>query len=208
MVIVIDCGLGNNGSVINMIKKVGVEARASADPAEIRIAEKLILPGIGKFDVAMQRLNDLNLRDILEEMVIVKKKPFLGICLGMQLLTEKSEEGILPGLGWIMGKTVRFNFNNLTEKPKIPHMGWNSVIPQRESAFLSPIENELSFYFVHSYHVVCYDQADVLTTTNYGYEFVSAIQKDNIMGVQFHPEKSHIYGMAFLKVFIDGKKLA
>lgn len=202
MIAVIDCGLGNTGSVLNMIKKVGGRAIATADHDDIRNADKLILPGVGKFDYGMTRLQELGLADLLTDLVNNDKKVLLGICLGMQLLTEKSEEGSLPGLGFFRARTVQFDSSKLGTNQKIPHMGWNTVNPTAESMLLQTVDNELRYYFVHSYHVVCDNQDDVMATTHYGYDFVSAIRKENIIGVQFHPEKSHLFGMAFMKSFI------
>jgi len=203
MIIVLDCGIGNTGSVVNMIRKIGVEAIASSDPLDLEKADKLILPGVGKFDHAMKQLQELDLIAPLHNLVLKSRKPILGICLGIQLFTRKSEEGILPGLGWIDAQSVRFNFADLGKDLKVPHMGWNSVTPSRNKEMFPQIDNELRYYFVHSYHVVCNDEQDILARTHYGYDFVSAIQKDNIWGVQFHPEKSHRYGMEFLRAFIE-----
>ena len=202
MIVVIDYGFGNTGSVVNMIKKIGAEAIASSEPLVLEKADKLILPGVGKFDHAMNQLKALDLIDPLNHLVLETHKPILGICLGIQMFTKKSEEGILPGLGWIDGESVRFNFTGHGKDFKVPHMGWNSITPARNNEIFPQIDNDLRYYFVHSYHVVCNNRQDILATTPYGYDFVSAIQKDNIWGVQFHPEKSHRYGMEFLKAFI------
>ena len=202
MNVVIDCGLGNSGSVVNMIKKIGGDAVASANSRDLEKADKLILPGVGKFDYGMKQLQELNLKEPLNKIVFVQKKPILGICLGMQLFTKKSEEGILPGLGWINAETKRFDFSDGNHQKRIPHMGWNKIKLKKPTPLITSQEND-RFYFVHSYHVVCADTDDIVATTDYGYEFVSMIQHENIFGAQFHPEKSHKYGMNLLKNFLN-----
>lgn len=204
MITIIDYGLGNLGSIRNMLKKIGAEAQISADLSTIEKADKLILPGVGAFDNGMRQIKQLGLTGLLARKVLEEKTPILGICLGMQLFTKKSEEGELPGLGWIEAATVRFNFSALGEQLKIPHMGWNKIQPVKKSPLFDPAdEGEKRFYFVHSYHVVCAEAGDVLARTNYGFDFVSAFQKDNIYGVQFHPEKSHKFGLKMLRNYVD-----
>lgn len=201
MVIIIDYQMGNIGSIINMLKKIGYEAKISNNIDEINNADKLILPGVGSFDNGMKNLKEFDLIDILNKKVLEDKTPIIGICLGMQLITNRSEEGNLPGLGWIDAETVKFKFGEENEKLKIPHMGWNTVIPQNNSNLFNGLE-EPRFYFVHSYHVVCKNNVDIIGKTNYGHNFNSVINKDNIYGAQFHPEKSHKYGMLLLKNFL------
>jgi imidazole glycerol-phosphate synthase subunit HisH len=203
MIIIIDYGMGNIGSILNMLKKIGAPARISSDPDEIRAAEKLILPGVGAFDTGMRQLNECGLVDLLNEKVLEQKTPVLGVCLGMHLLVKKSEEGVLPGLGWINGETVRFQFDNKQSGLKIPHMGWNDITIQRSDALLNDLEEEARFYFVHSYHLVCHDPADIIAVTHHGYEFPSIVQRGNIMGTQFHPEKSHRFGMQLYRNFVE-----
>ena len=203
MIVIVDYGMGNLGSILNMLKKIGVSARVSSDTHEIEAAEKLILPGVGAFDTGMLRLRELGLLEILDSKAFVHKTPVLGVCLGMQLLTKESEEGLLPGLGWIDGKAIRFRFDPKQSNLKIPHMGWNSVTIHREGSLFKGMDQDVRFYFVHSYHIVCNDEQDVLATTDYGYGFVSAVQRENIMGAQFHPEKSHKFGMKLLKNFVE-----
>jgi glutamine amidotransferase len=203
MIVIIDYGMGNLGSILNMLKKIGAPASVSADAREIANADKLILPGVGAFDTGMKRLNELNLIDLLNDKVRVRKTPTLGVCLGMQLLMQKSEEGLLPGLGWIDGETVRFRFDPQETHLKIPHMGWNTISIKRQGVPFRDMPPDARFYFVHSYHVTCEHEEDVLTTTEYGYEFVSGLQRENIMGAQFHPEKSHKFGMKLLKNFVE-----
>lgn len=202
MIVIVDYKMGNLGSILNMLKKIGAAAIISADPSVIGKAEKLILTGVGAFDNGMKNLDDLGFIPIIEEKVLHQKIPVLGICLGMQLMTQSSEEGKLPGLGWIDAKTVRFR-HDPSEDLKVPHMGWNTVSVRKESALFKEMCLDPRFYFAHSFHAVCYNVKDVLAITQHGYDFVSAFQRNNIMGVQFHPEKSHTYGMRLLKNFAE-----
>ena len=202
MITIIDYGAGNLGSIQNMIRKIGFKSKISSNKEDILIAEKLILPGVGSFDFGMNQLNKSGLIDILNLKVLEEKIPILGICLGVQLFTNQSEEGDLKGLSWFNAETVKFNFNE-SNKLKIPHMGWNEVIKIKDSRLLEDMSLESRYYFVHSYHLKCNDPKDALLETNYGYNFVSAIEKNNIVGVQFHPEKSHKFGMEILYNFIQ-----
>jgi glutamine amidotransferase len=203
MIAIIDYGMGNLGSIANMLKKIGAKAVITSEAATIDAAEKLILPGVGAFDNGMKNLNDLGLIPLLNTKVLKQKTPVLGVCLGMQLITKSSEEGTLPGLGWVEAKTVKFEFNGKPHNLKIPHMGWNFMDLKQDNSILADMYESPRFYFVHSYHVVCQDQKDVLATTDYGYEFASAIAKENIIGMQFHPEKSHKFGMRLFKNFVE-----
>ena len=201
MIAVIDYGMGNVGSIINMFHKIGVDAILASDWDQIKKADKLVLPGVGAFDMGMQRLNDHGLIDIIKEMALDQKKPLLGICLGMQMLGRKSEEGKSSGLCLIPFDNKRFSFSsNITLK--IPHMGWDMIASyKKDDPLLSELLNDQRYYFVHSYHAVCDFEENVLMRCNYGYDFVAAVKKDNIYGVQFHPEKSHKFGMALLDNF-------
>ena len=203
MIVIIDYKMGNLGSILNMLKKIGVQAIVSSLPEDILQADKLILPGVGAFDNGMANLKESSLLSVLNEKVLAKKTPILGICLGMQLLTRRSAEGRLEGLGWVEADTVRFRFGKEESTLKIPHMGWNTVMFKPGSVLSSGLENEARFYFVHSFHVVCDREENVAGKTFYGYEFSSAIQNGNIIGVQFHPEKSHKYGLRLLKNFVE-----
>ncbi|MBI4474328.1 MAG: imidazole glycerol phosphate synthase subunit HisH [Acidobacteria bacterium] len=203
MITIIDYGMGNVGSILNMLKRIGVAARVSANADEIRAAERLILPGVGAFDTGMANLASMGLRDVLDEKVQVQQTPVLGVCLGMQLLTGRSEEGRLRGLGWIKGETVRFRFDPKTSHLKIPHMGWNTVKPVPRAPLFASFSEPPRFYFVHSYHVVCAEPADLAATVCHGDEVTAAITRGHIMGVQFHPEKSHTFGMKLLKTFAE-----
>jgi imidazole glycerol-phosphate synthase subunit HisH len=198
MITIVDYGIGNLGSVKNMYKRIGVRTVIESSLGNISKASKIILPGVGDFDNAMQRINNSGLREILDRKALQEQIPVLGICLGMQLLTRSSEEGSLPGLGWIKATTSRFpKFPKL----KIPHMGWNIVSSVRESPISKNLPEETRFYFVHSYCVRVENEEDSILKTNYGINFDAAIQHKNIYGAQFHPEKSHKFGMQFLTNF-------
>lgn len=199
MLIIVDYGMGNLGSIKNMLKKLGYESTITSDIETIQNATKLILPGVGAFDYGMEQVKKLNLVEILNHKALVEKVPILGICLGMQLMTQGSEEGIMQGLGWIEGKVCKF----VTESLKVPHMGWNTIRISKKSCLFDETDEEQRFYFVHSYYVQCEDIQNILSTTQYAIEFVSSFQKSNIYGVQFHPEKSHKFGMHVLKNFMD-----
>ena len=200
MITIIDYGMGNLGSISNMFKRIGVESEITGDKQRIAAAKKILLPGVGAFDAAMERINTGGFREVLDRKALVEKVPVLGICLGMQLLTDSSEEGKLPGLGWIAAQTTKFNFDKET-KLKVPHMGWNRVYQKHASPLISDMPPEPRFYFVHSYYVQAENPDHVLTTTVHGVEFDSIIQKENIFGAQFHPEKSHKFGMKLLENF-------
>jgi len=203
MIVVVDYGLGNLGSIANMLKKIGAHAVVSSDPAVVEKADKLILPGVGAFDAGMKNLETRGLIPLLNYRVLEQKTPILGVCLGMQLLCKRSEEGQLPGLGWLDAEVIRFKFDGNIANLKIPHMGWNTLAVRQPHPLFADLEAENRFYFVHSYHVVCADMGNVLAQTNYGFDFASAVVKDNIMGVQFHPEKSHKFGMRLYKNFTE-----
>lgn len=202
MITIIDYGMGNLGSIKNMFKYIGVEATIESDVDKIKNASKILLPGVGSFDTAMKKINESDLKEVLNEKALKEQVPVLGICLGMQLLTNSSEEGTLNGLGWIDAKAMNFK-DKIDKKYRVPHMGWNIVNKSNESVLTQGFEkfNETRFYFVHSYFVKVADEKNSILTTNYGIKFDSAIQKDNIMGAQFHPEKSHKFGMKFFENF-------
>jgi len=203
MIVIINYGMGNLGSVKNMFKKIGEPAIISSDINEIKRATKILLPGVGSFDNAMKNLDKLGLIEIIKEKVLVERIPIMGICLGMQLLTKGSEEGTLEGFGFINAYSKKFNFDSIDKILPIPHMGWNKAYIKKESNLLQQEEKEKRFYFVHSYAVECANQEDILTITNYGYDFVSSFEKNNIIGCQFHPEKSHKFGMNIFKNFVE-----
>lgn len=193
---VVDYGVGNQGSVLNMYRRLGIEAVRIASAAEVETAGRLVLPGIGAFDPCMRRLREAGLEAPLRA-AVARGVPLLGICVGMQMLLEGSDEGVEPGLGLVPGRAARFPAGAL----KVPHMGWNSVRWCADDVLSQSLRDEARFYFVHSYHAVCTDPASVLGTTVYGAEFASVIRSGRVYGVQFHPEKSHRFGLALLGNF-------
>jgi glutamine amidotransferase len=199
MTTIINYNLGNPKSIKNMLAYLGIQSRISANHADIASADRLILPGVGHFQHGMQQIEHLCLAELLMKEALENKKPILGICLGMQLLTKYSEEGNLAGLGLIDAQTKKFDFNDLSLK--VPHMGWNTITFQKESAINSGVFDQPRYYFVHSYYVECSNQEDILCTSQYGQEFVSGFQHKNIFGFQFHPEKSHKFGLELLANF-------
>ena len=186
-----------------MLKKIGVESTVTSNPSGIKESTKIILPGVGSFDYGMKNLSELGLLETLKEKILEGKVPLLGICLGMQLLTEGSEEGSLPGLGFLKAHTRKFSYNYDGVNFKVPHMGWNYISKINDSPLLSNSSEAMRFYFVHSYYVDCKNVSNVVASTSYGISFASIIRKNNIHGVQFHPEKSHKYGMNLLKNFVE-----
>jgi imidazole glycerol-phosphate synthase subunit HisH len=202
MITIVDFKTGNLGSIQNILKRIGEDSLVTSERSTIADAKKLILPGVGAFDTGMSKLLELDLVDILNQKVLKDKTPVLGICLGMQLLSKRSEEGKLSGLGWINAETKRFDFQN-TQEYKIPHMGWNNVRMLKQSKLLEGLETDARFYFVHAFYFCANEKSDVLTSTVYESEFTSAIERENILGVQFHPEKSHKFGMKLLMNFVE-----
>ena len=201
-VVIVNYGMGNLNSVKRMMDRLRVDSVISSDPKDITESSKIILPGVGHFGKAMSNLKELNLLDSLNEAVMEKRKPILGICLGMQLLAKRSEEGDSEGLGWFDAEVVKFDVSDKL-KYKIPHMGWNQVSIKKNSPLMKNIAEMSEFYFVHSYHVKIENDADALNETEFDYVFPSAIEKENIFGVQYHPEKSHDAGAQLLKNFIE-----
>lgn len=202
MIVIVDYGLGNLGSIKNMLKKVGFDAIISSDLEIIKTASKLILPGVGSFDRGITNLKEGGFIPVLNQKVLVDKTPILGICLGMQLFTKRSDEGTLNGLGWVDAETLKFKIEADSKKYSIPHMGWEYVHQKKESALLIDMPEAPKFYFVHSYYIKNNNESDVLLETDYIHPFHSAFEVDNIIGVQFHPEKSHKYGMKLLTNFV------
>jgi glutamine amidotransferase len=202
MISIIDYGMGNIGSLENMVRKVGGKVAVVRDPESIRNAAALIMPGVGSFDNAMRRLGESGLEAAINEAVMSRGVPILCICLGAQLATQSSEEGSLPGFGWIKGRTVKFNFPAELGL-RVPHMGWNEAFPRRNDGIFKGLEEECSFYFVHSYYLKPDNEENILATTTYGITFCSAMQMDNIFATQFHPEKSHKYGMRLIGNFME-----
>lgn len=201
-IVIVDYGMGNLRSVFNKFKRMGLDATISSNKKDIEFAEKFVLPGVGHFRYGIQNLRNLKLIETLNRKVLEEKTPILGICLGIQLFCSHSEEGDCEGLGWLDAEVVKFN---VTDKLlfKVPHMGWNNVNVVNSNQIDRVIDKDDQFYFVHSYHLKCKNESDVWMTTNYNYEFVSAVHKNNIYGVQFHPEKSHDAGFELLKKFAE-----
>ncbi len=202
-VVVVDYGLGNVRSIVNMFKKIGAGAVATRDPDLLRRASRIVLPGVGSFDAGMKNLDLFGLWPILDELVLGQSVPVLGICLGMQLLAESSEEGSLRGLGWISGRVVRFRFDGENASLRVPHMGWNLVRSVRPNPVLAGSDEEHWFYFAHSYHLRCRSPEDCVAEATYGLPFSAVVRRRNVFGVQFHPEKSHRYGMQLLRSFLE-----
>ncbi len=200
MITIVNYGVGNLASIKNMLKKAGFEAVLATEKSEIEMASKIILPGIGAFDHCMSEFNKSGLRETVTKRVFENKIPLLGICVGLQMLMENSEEGVEPGLGWIKGKTIKFKKEVLGDL-KIPHMGWTDVQIIKDTALTQELGERPRFYFVHSYYVQPEEQSDTMLTATYGYDFTAAVNHDNIFGAQFHPEKSHKYGMKILENF-------
>jgi len=200
-VTIVNYGMGNIASVLNMVGKMGGIAEISSDKNEVRTASKLILPGVGAFDHGIRQLKKFGLFETIQSMAS-EGIPILGICLGMQLLSKRSEEGNLKGLGLINAEFKQFSFDNGSSF-RVPHVGWNQIRVEKQNLLIDKGANEKRFYFTHSYHAVCANEDDVLATTEYGYSFASAYCRDDIFGVQFHPEKSHRFGMALIKSFLE-----
>jgi len=203
MITIIDYKTGNLRSIQNMLKRIGYQSIISSNPDQIKEAEKLILPGVGSFDYGMEQLENEGLIDILNTKVLVEKIPILGICLGVQLFTLCSEEGQKKGLGWFNAKTVKFNSSKFEANQKIPHMAWSEIEANQKSKLFKDMPENPRFYFVHSYHLSTEIQDEIAASATYGYKFIVALEKENIIGVQFHPEKSHKFGLQVLKNFVE-----
>jgi glutamine amidotransferase len=201
MITIVDYGLGNIRSFANLYERLNIKTKIARSAADLRDAGKIILPGVGAFDYAITLLNQSGMRDELEKQVLANKAQVLGICVGMQMLAGSSDEGVLPGLGWIDGSVKIFDAAGMTQKTRLPHMGWNSIDPVRGNPLLAGFEEESRFYFLHSYYFVCNDEKNMIATTEYGIKFACALNNDNIYGVQFHPEKSHSNGIQLLHNF-------
>lgn len=201
-IVIVDYKMGNLHSVKKKLDRLGAKAIVSSDKTLIMNANKLILPGVGHFAKAIYNLQELDLINVLNEAVLVKKTPVLGICLGMQIMTKRSSEGNVNGLGWVDAEVIKFNVNNKL-KYKVPHTGWNQINIKKDSRLMKSLPQSAEFYFVHSYHVITDNQDIVLNQTNYENEFTSAFEQGNIFGVQYHPEKSHDNGELLLKNFIE-----
>lgn len=202
MIYIVDYKTGNLGSIKNMLKKIGEPSEIISDPNILLGAKKIVLPGVGAFDKGVSKLKDSGMWEVLNKKVLVEKIPILGICLGAQLMTKGSEEGDLEGLGWINANTIKFQVVD-KKKFKIPHMGWNQIEVLKESALMKNMYPNPRFYFVHSYYMRFNNIGQALFQATYEDSFHAAFEKDNILGVQFHPEKSHKFGMRLLENFVN-----
>ena len=203
MVTIVDYGSGNIKAITNIYELLKIPFSVASKPSELEDAEKIILPGVGSFDYCMNKLNKSGLKDVLNRKVIEDKTPVLGICIGLHIMASGSEEGNLSGLGWIDGYVKKIDESKLVMKPKLPHMGWNSVQVKSAATLFKGINNEHGFYFIHSYYIELLNDEDIMTITNYETDFVSGINNSNIYAVQFHPEKSHSNGMKLLQNFSE-----
>lgn len=203
MIAIVNYGLGNIQAIANIYGRINLPVRIASCAAELAGAKKVILPGVGAFDWAMDRLNKSGMRDALDELVLGQQVPVLGICVGMQMLARSSDEGIIPGLGWINGEVKKFDPAGARETTRLPHMGWNDVTVVQPGGLFSGLESDARFYFLHSYYFSAPDSGNVMAVTEYGFPFASSVRSDNVYGVQFHPEKSHQWGIRLLKNFAE-----
>lgn len=208
MIHIVNYGLGNVQAFLNMYYRLGIEARLASTAEELTKAQRIILPGVGAFDRAIKLLNESGMRSVLERKVMQEKVPLIGICVGMQILSDGSDEGELPGLGWVPGRVRSFASNTRSTQLPLPHMGWNDVRPTRAAPIMQALEDGSRFYFLHSYYFECSDPSHCAATASYGDEFACVVASDNVIGVQFHPEKSHHWGMQLLKNFAEIEDVA
>jgi glutamine amidotransferase len=201
MIVIINYGLGNLNAFVNIFKKLDIPVKIATQASDLENATKIVLPGVGAFDHAMTKLNESGMRETLDDFVLNKKLPVIGICVGMQILAKSSDEGVMPGLGYIDGVVRKFDTSAFKQKTRLPHMGWNDIVPQPGHSLFKDLEEVPLYYFLHSYYFECNKSEDAVATADYGAEFVCAVNNDNIYGVQFHPEKSHHYGVQLLKNF-------
>ena len=201
MITIIDYGLGNVLACVNVYSRLNIPVAVAKSANDLVNATKLILPGVGSFDHAMQQLDQSGMRQPVEQLVLQNAMPVLGICVGMQMLAKFSDEGELPGLGWIDGKVKKFDLSTMPSGTNLPHMGWNDVKPVVDGGLFKGMEQDARFYFLHSFYFECHQQSNVLAVTDYGGQFSCAVRRDNVYGVQFHPEKSHHFGSQLLKNF-------
>jgi glutamine amidotransferase len=200
---IINYGLGNIRAFENVFERLNIAVRIATNKDELKVASKIILPGVGAFDHAMIMLKQSGMKETLDEMVLEKKIPVLGICVGMQMLARSSDEGLLPGLGWIDGHVKKFNPELIKFKTRLPHMGWNTINPSREDILLKGLNSDSRFYFLHSYYFQCNNSENEIARTEYGIPFACGVKLDNIYGLQFHPEKSHENGIQILHNFAN-----
>lgn len=203
MIKIIDYGLGNIRAFANVYERLNIPVAIVKTADDLKDATKIILPGVGAFDYAMSQLNKSGMRETLDKLVLEHQLPVMGICVGMQMLAKSSDEGVLPGLGWIDATVKKFDASFLKSKTQLPHMGWNTIHPNNDNPLLVNFSKDSRFYFLHSYYFQCNNPNDTIATTEYCIKYTSAVNKKNIYGVQFHPEKSHQWGIQLLKNFAD-----
>lgn len=201
MITIIDYGSGNIKAIANIYEKLKVPYTIASIPDQVIGAKKIFLPGVGAFDETITKLDSTGFRKVLDKEVLENKVPIMGICVGMQILADSSEEGICKGLGYIKGKVKKIDANLILQKPKLPHLGWNSIEVLKNNELLKDIDPVFGFYFLHTYYFECEEQNNILATTNYGATFASAVYRENVFGIQFHPEKSHHNGVKLLHNF-------
>ncbi len=203
MITIVNYGLGNIHAIANIYKRLNIPARIATSAEDLTQAEKIVLPGVGAFDWAMTSLDQSGMRECLDDLVLRKGRPVLGICVGMQMMAKRSEEGRLDGLGWIDAHVRRFDEESFTHKTRLPHMGWNDVVPRKDGGLFRGLESGARFYFLHSYYFAPSQEGDVLAITDYNGSYASCVRSGNIFGVQFHPEKSHQWGIQLLNNFAE-----
>ena len=201
MITIIDYGVGNIFAFQNVYKRLNIATKIAKNSQDLSDAKKLVLPGVGSFDYAMAQLNASGMREKLDELVLKKKIPVIGICVGMQMMGNRSDEGILDGLKWIDSDILKFDISLIKQRTKLPHMGWNNVIPVRDHPLFNGLGKDAIFYFLHSFYFKCNIPEESIAISDYGISFSSAINRENIYGIQFHPEKSHQYGEKLLDNF-------
>ena len=201
MITIIDYGVGNVFAFQNVFKRLNIPSKIAKCENDLKGSSKLILPGVGHFDYAMSQLNKSGMRDRLDELVLIEKIPVIGICVGMQMMSQKSDEGTLDGLCWIDACVKKFDESTISHHTKLPHMGWNDVKPNVNHPLFKGLEHDAIFYFLHSFYFECSNKKNIISKTDYGLNFASSVQHDNIYGIQFHPEKSHSYGERLLENF-------
>lgn len=203
MITIVNYGLGNIQAIANIYKRLNIPACIAASAEQLAEAQKIILPGVGAFDWAMTRLDQSGMRECLDDLVLGKGRPVLGICVGMQMMAKRSDEGVLEGLGWINAEVKKFDEASFTHKTRLPHMGWNDVAPRQNGCLFRGLESGARFYFLHSYYVAPNQEDDVLALTDYNGPYASSVRSGNVFGAQFHPEKSHHWGIQLLKNFAE-----